>query len=526
MTSLKSLLPTILENERTPLVDLLLEIIQRQEQRISDLEDEIQDLKKETKKPKFESSKMDEKTEEPPSEEKKKRTPRKNKKNLNIHNEQIIQPEFIPENARFKGYRNIVVQDIRLSQYNTRYRLAQYQTTNGTYISAQLPEGIYNGHWGSTLHRFILYQYHHQHVTQPLLLEQLHDFDIDISSGQLSHLITENLTDFHQEKDQILQAGIENASYIQVDDTGACHAGQKGYCTHIGNEFFAWFKSTDSKNRINFLELIHEGKPVTFIFDTESLKYMEDHKLPKWIIDKLEKSEVKISSKAVLIAYLNEAQITQLRHQRIITEGVLMGSLLRDVVPENLAVVSDDAGQFNVFDHALCWVHAERLIHRLIPLNEEHKKALDWIRAQIWEFYRDLKAYKKASKEVQKSQKEQLKDDFNAIFQTQTSYETLNRQLKRIGKNQSELLRVLDRPELPLHNNLSESDIRDYVKKRKISGSTRSENGRRSRDTFASLKKTCRKHGISFWEYLIDRISKDNLIPPLSEVIRRATCGL
>ncbi len=95
-----------------------------------------------------------------------------------------------------------------------------------------------------------------------------------------------------------------------------------------------------------------------------------------------------------------------------------------------------------------------------------------------------------------------------------------------MGKNQHELLRVLDKPYLPLHNNLSERDIRDYVKKRKISGSTRSDTGRKARDTFASLKKTCRKNGISFWDYLKDRLLGTSDIPPLSDVIcAAAACG-
>jgi hypothetical protein len=85
--------------------------------------------------------------------------------------------------------------------------------------------------------------------------------------------------------------------------------------------------------------------------------------------------------------------------------------------------------------------------------------------------------------------------------------------------NKAELLMVLERPELPLHNNLSENDIREYVKRRKISGGTRSEDGRRGRDTFASMKKTCRKLGISFWKYLVDRIRGDNAILPLPELI-------
>ncbi|MBS1270297.1 MAG: hypothetical protein MAG794_01252 [Gammaproteobacteria bacterium] len=70
-----------------------------------------------------------------------------------------------------------------------------------------------------------------------------------------------------------------------------------------------------------------------------------------------------------------------------------------------------------------------------------------------------------------------------------------------------------------MHNNLAERDIRDYVKKRKISGSTRSTAGRRCRDTFASLKKTCRKHDISFWDYLLDRLAGATTIPWLPSAI-------
>jgi len=78
---------------------------------------------------------------------------------------------------------------------------------------------------------------------------------------------------------------------------------------------------------------------------------------------------------------------------------------------------------------------------------------------------------------------------------------------------------VLERPDIPLHNNLSENDIREYVKRRKISGSTRSSPGRQCRDTFTSLKKTCRKHGISFWNYLQDRLKNGNMVPDLPGLI-------
>ena len=81
-------------------------------------------------------------------------------------------------------------------------------------------------------------------------------------------------------------------------------------------------------------------------------------------------------------------------------------------------------------------------------------------------------------------------------------------------------LQLHTKPEVPLHNNGSESIIRGYVKTRKISGSTRSPAGRRCRDTFASLKKTCRKLGVSFWTYLSDRVRGLGKIPRLAEVIR------
>ena len=113
-----------------------------------------------------------------------------------------------------------------------------------------------------------------------------------------------------------------------------------------------------------------------------------------------------------------------------------------------------------------------------------------------------------------------LEKRFDEIFATQTCSEVLNAALSRVANNKEELLLVLDRPDIPLHNNLSEGDIREYVKKRKISGSTRSHAGRRCRDTFTSLKKTCRKLGLSFWDYLYDRVSKAGKITPLPDLIR------
>ena len=526
MNSPKPKLPEINEKDRTPLIDVLLELLAWQQEQIDQLEQEILKLKGETTKPKIKPSKMDEEgsSEDDDTSSKKKKGPKRSKKgHLKIDETKTIYPDDIPEGSRFKGYRERVIQDITFRTHTTCYLLADYITPEGHTISGKLPDGIQGGGFGKNLIAFILYQYHHQHVTQPLLLEQIRDLGIDISSGKLSDFLTEDLDDFHAEKDDLLTAGLSVSHYVHTDDTGARHKGKNGYCTHIGNEFFAWFASTESKSRINFLSCLSQGKSTLYTLNTGAIEYMAQNKLPITILASLENMSVRTSNPSDWNEWMTKQGIVKPRHRKIATEGALVGGLLDQGIPSDFSIISDDAGQFNVFDHALCWIHAERVINRLIPLNDAHIKAVDGIRGQLWSIYHELKAYKL---NPVAAQTDNIKQRFQMMCQTKTCYETLNQALKRMGKNQHELLRVLDKPYLPLHNNLSERDIRDYVKKRKISGSTRSDAGRKARDTFASLKKTCRKNGISFWDYLKNRLLDVGEIPPLSEVIRAAAaCG-
>jgi hypothetical protein len=187
------------------------------------------------------------------------------------------------------------------------------------------------------------------------------------------------------------------------------------------------------------------------------------------------------------------------------------------VSPE-LTVVSDGAGQFDVFVHALCWLHGERPLERLVPHNETHRQAIEQIRQGIWELYAGLKAYRAAP---EPRACDALGKQFDDLVARRTDYPSIDGVLKGMAADRAKLLRVLERPEVPLHNNLSEGHVRDYVKKRKISGSTRSELGRRARDTFASLKKTCRRLGVNFWEYLQDRVRDLGRIPRLADQIRQ-----
>lgn len=526
-------LPEIPDSERSPLVEGLLgiieslaETVQRQDEQISCLKDEIAILKGEKVRPKFKSSGMaedtDAKSSSETSEDQKKRAGSKKRsktQQLVIHEEQVIRPPHLPSGSRFKGYRDYVVQDLLLESRNTRYRLECWQTPEGRWVCGELPAEV-NGHFGPHLQATIQYLHHHSRIPQPLLREMLLEWGIDISAGQIDALLAGRQTSFQLEKDELLRAGLEVSPAITVDDTGHRHQGQNGYTTHIGNEDFAWFASTDSKNRLNFLTLLRVGETQRMI-TLEGLAYMQQQGLPQELIKRLATHVIQhFADETAWQAHLAALGIDKERHQRIASEGIQCGCLLQNDLWLRLVIVSDDAGQFNVpgLLHALCWVHSERLIHKLIPLNESHRQVQALVRGQLWDLYRDLKQYAMAP---DASQKSALKAQFEAIFRQKTDYATLNGLLKRLYRNKAELLQVLDHPQTPLHTNGSERDIREQVIRKKISGGTRSDLGRQCRDTFLSLKKTCRKLGISFWQYLLDRTKGTNTIPPLPELIRQ-----
>jgi len=530
-------LPLISEAERTPLIDQLVAQIEQlvqenlwQAETIQHLRDEIAVLKGEKAKPRFKPSGMEEETDpdskapqgsakgDPPS--KRPGSAKRSKtQHLTIHQEIVIAPtQPLPPGSRFKGYRDVVVQDIRIEPCNTRYRLEVWQTSEGEWLCGKAPAHLQGGHVGLTLRAFVLYQYHHCQVTQPLLHEQLGEWGIDLSVGQIDALLSGHNEIFFAEKDQVLVTGLAVSRSITVDDSGARHKGKNGYVTQIGNQWFAWFSSTYSKSRINFLELLHAGS-IRYDLNEHARAYLREQGLPQEPVRRLEAQPPEgITDPNRWVQYLDTLGITTNRHRQIATEGALLGGLIETGFSLDLVIVSDGAGQFAILLHALCWVHAERLVHKLIPLNDRHREEQARVRGEIWDLYADLKAYQRNPDPAQALL---LKVRFDAIFTQRTAFETLNQTLKRLHGHKDELLLVLKRPDIPLHTNGSENDIRGYVKWRKVSGGTRNDLGKRCRDTFASLKKTCRKLDISFWEYLTDRIEQRGEIASLPDIIRR-----
>ncbi len=532
-------LPKLNTEDLTDRETLLLQIVRELQERVGELEDEIARLKGEKEKPKIKPSRLEPKEKDSQPEEelqetdgeqnsdsqKKKKRPgsakRKKTVELPIHESKIIQPvEEIPHGSKFKGYQDYTVQELIIKPHNIRYRLARWETPTGETLRGELPEAVRTtGHFGVMLRSYLLYQYHHCHVTPPLLLIQMEDWGIDISSGQLNRILVEDKEKYHGEKQDILRVGLSVSSYINTDDTGARHQGVNSYCTHIGNEWFAWFETTPRKNRINFLELLR-GDRSDYILSNEALTYMAQQKLPKnlWYPLSLSLDRV-FKDQEEWLTYLKQLGFVKPRHLKTATEGALLGALIAGGLSADLGIMSDGAGQFRLLEHALCWVHAERLINRLIPLTQAQRLAVSKVQDELGEFYQDLKTYKTLTHQQQQQQKAGLEERFDQIFTTTTLFETLNQVLRRLHRRKRELLKVLERPDLPLHNHASEQDIREFVTKRQLSGSTRSDSGRRGRDPFASLKKTCRKLGVSFWEALTARVSGNNLIPTLGVLI-------
>ena len=507
--------------DQSPLVLALIAVVQKQDREILELRDEIQRLKKTTRRPKIKPSRLLKPPPTTPSDPKTKRpgsAKRHKTKALRIDLDKIIEPDDLPHGARLEGYRDFVVQDIIFETRNTRYRRAVYRLTDGTLLVAQRPVEV-DSHFGPGLREFILLQTHQNHVTQGRLLEQLGELGVDISAGQLSNILLKGHEAFYAEKDELLPTARRISGYLHCDDTSARHQGKAAVCTHIGNELFATFSTTDSKSRLNFLRLLCQPE--------EQYRWCEEANESLGWLGASGKLQAKMNEQAdgawsgreAWKEQLERWGVTSETHRRQVSEAALFGKLLTEKWYDDLGLVSDDAPQFKLFGfvHGLCWVHGERKIDRLIPLTTRHRKAKEKAQDTFWELYKSLKAYRLKPTEAARKT---IEGQFDQLCQTKAGYPDLNEALGLLHAKRDAFLAVLEYPHLPLHNNLSENDIREYARLRKISGGTRSDTGRRCRDTFMSLKKTCRKLGVSFQAYLRDRLRGLGEIPLLADLMR------
>jgi len=265
----------------------------------------------------------------------------------------------VPPGSRHKGYEEIVVQDLCLSPQVTRYRRERWITPEGETVIAALDPGIVGG-YGPNLHRFVLALHFSGQVTCERIVALLNGMGVVISKRQVVRLLTVKLERFRAEDEAVLKAGL-GGPYVTVDDTGARHAGKSGYTTQIGSDRFTVFRTGPSKSRQAFLSRLC-GSTALYVINAAALGYMKDGQLPQAVIDKFADHKERIfSSPEDWERHLQALGITELNVAPdpvlIASEGALWGAICHQGLLEHTVIVSDDAGQFRVGVHALCWVH-------------------------------------------------------------------------------------------------------------------------------------------------------------------------
>jgi hypothetical protein len=436
-----------------------------------------------------------------------------------VTREQVL-PVAAPPGSRFKGYKDCVVRDLVVRAEVVRYRRECWLTPDGRMITAPLPPGIEGG-FGANLRRFCLMLHSHGQVTTQRLTTLLNDVGVEISKRQVIRFLTQGLDGFHAEDAAVLHAGLVSAPYVTVDDTGARHANRNFYTTHIGGEHFCAFRTAPSKSRLNFLALLR-GNYQDYVLNDAAFAFLEDRLVEPALLARLNTGEPRrFANQVPFLGHLAEHGIDIFDRDiiRPFAEAGIWGAIRHHGLVGNAVIVSDDAGQFRVGTHALCWVHTERLLHKLMPATPRQAKHVETLRELIWLFYKALKDFSR-SPSLRAAQG--LKVRFDRIFSIRTGYGDLDKLLSRLKRRKAELLRVLERPETPLHTNASERDLRGCVIKRKISGGTVSRNGRQARDSMLGLMKTCQKLGLSFWHYLGDRLgisNEDQPVPSLAALV-------
>jgi len=241
-----------------------LQRIQQQDELISTLRDEIAELKGTPKRPRLPPSNLEGPKSQGNADDKKSKPGRgkhprkKKKKKLEIHVTTRVAPANLPEGAFYKGFRVYDVQEIVFHTVNTRYELERWMLPDGTYVQGVPPSGTH-GHYGSNLHAYVLQQTYQCRVPEGLLLQQLHEMGVLISAGQLHKLVTTDCGGFHAEKAEVLKAAIATGE-LQTDDVGARHMGRNCFTNVICNDFCVVLTTTGSKSRVNFLEVLSQGR--------------------------------------------------------------------------------------------------------------------------------------------------------------------------------------------------------------------------------------------------------------------------
>ena len=450
---------------------------------------------------------------------------RRSFKDLTIHDtvECPVDPDTLPPDAVRLQDEIVVVQDIEIKPKNTQFqRHVFYSASQQKYYRGSLPVDCNHGDFSASLRALIVSLKYCGNMSEPKIGEFLENFDVQVSAGSLSNILTKSAKLFEQEYDDLLIAGLSSTPYQQTDDTSARVKGEF-WNTHIlCNPFYTFYSTRPGKDRLTVLKVLQNTETLQFRFGEATCQLLQDEfSLPqKWSEEIAALGEVEVSETTLKL--LLEGWFGQ-RNQQLRTAIEHAAAIVfyrqQSSIPIVQTLVCDDAGQFKLLTDklSLCWIHAGRHYEKLSPIVDRHAKSLDDFLNHYWAYYASLQDYRAGpTKELA----EKLRLEFDELFSTQTKYAALDDRIAKTAAKKDELLTVLSLPEVPLHNNASELGARVSARRRDVSLHSRSERGVRAMDIFTTLVQTSKKLGISAFAYLRDRLSGSLEMPALAQSIR------
>jgi Transposase IS66 family len=440
-----------------------------------------------------------------------------------IDREQVVQvdPTQLPSEAVFKGYEDVVVQDVIFRTDNVLFHKEKFYSPSQhqTYL-ASLPPG-YCGQFGPGLKSLALVLYFGAQMSEPKVAELLRSVGVQISDGQVSNLLIKGQAPFHAEKEALYQAGLASSPWQHLDDTSTRVNGQNGYCHIVCNPLYTAYFTTAAKDRLTIIDVLTNHRPRRFLVNAEALGFMEACGLSAVRRQQVEQlPSGTIVDEATMQALL-EAHLPGLgpQQRKWILDATAVAAYHAAVeLPVVRLLVCDDAPQFTLVTEelALCWVHEGRHYKKLMPYIPRHRALVEDFVQRFWTYYAQLLAYRERPTAAEAAR---LDGEFEALFATITGYDALDERIAKTQAKKGCLLMVLTHPEIPLHNNPAELGARARVRKRDVSFGPRTHEGAKAWDTFMTLAETATKLGVSFYHYIHDRVSGIYQIPALADII-------
>jgi len=496
-------------------------------EQVQRLRDEINRLKGEQGKPNVKPNRQ-KRVSSDHSSEQERRKPKGRKKRRKLDRVKIdrteeldVEPERLPADAEFKGHEEVTVQDLSIHTDNVLFRKRKYYSASeGKTYLAELPPG-YEGEFGPGIKSLAIVMHFGMQTTEPKILEFFGHFGVQISSGQLSNILIKDKETFHAEKDAIYEAGLRSSPWQHIDETGARVNGQNQHCHIVCNPLYSAYFTTEKKNRLTVIDVLRNSSERRFLLNDKALELLGSLRVSARVIGQLNglPHEQELGERE-FTGLLSEhlPALGPQQFSRILDAAAIAAYHAQTGFPVVELFICDDAPQFKLVtdELSLCWIHEGRHYKKLIPHVAYHRQLLDDFLKRYWGFYGQLLVYRGHPTEEDRIR---LTSEFDELFSTVTGYDALDERIAKTKAKKESMLMVLEHPEIPLHNNSAELAARKRVRRRKISFGTRSEDGTKAWDAFATLEATAKKLGVSFFEYIYDRISSAYRMPSLADLI-------